>query len=98
MLQTDNKIWMKLCTEGLCTTQIKFIDALVNPGCRIQLSVPFSLPDFALRIKIWKSHVPGLSLVLIIVILLPGITFVCQSRTTQVDTVPKEKSSFIRIS
>ena len=23
------------------------------------MSMPFSLPDFALRLEIWKSHVPG---------------------------------------
>ena len=31
----------------------------VEPHSRIQLSLAFSVPDYTLRMDIWKSHVPG---------------------------------------
>ena len=40
---------------------LSVIFKVVITVCRIQVSVPFSLPDFALRMEIWKSHVPGSS-------------------------------------
>lgn len=32
---------------------------LVELPSRIQLSLAFSVPDYTLRMDIWKSHVPG---------------------------------------